>query len=52
MFASVAASWLPFALIFLATWATGSLMSTMPWPTRNEARRAQPPDRLAEERPR
>lgn len=32
MFASFAGTWLPFALIFLATLATGELMSTMPWP--------------------
>ncbi|HJL18285.1 MAG TPA: flavodoxin domain-containing protein [Sandaracinaceae bacterium LLY-WYZ-13_1] len=31
MFASFAGTWLPFALIFGATWATGALMSTMPW---------------------
>jgi menaquinone-dependent protoporphyrinogen oxidase len=32
MFASVAGTWLPLALIFVATAATGELMSTMPWP--------------------
>lgn len=32
MFASFAGTWLPLALIFLATWVTGELMSTMPWP--------------------
>lgn len=32
MFASVGATWLPLALIFLATWATGGVMSTLPWP--------------------
>jgi menaquinone-dependent protoporphyrinogen oxidase len=26
--------WLPAALIFLASWATGALMSTLPWPTK------------------
>lgn len=31
MFASVAATWLPLLLIFAATWATGGIMSTMPW---------------------
>lgn len=30
MFGSIAGTWLPFALIFLATWAVGSLMSMMP----------------------
>ena len=38
MFASVFGTWLPFALIFLATWATGAIMSMMP---RKEA--AAPP---------
>jgi menaquinone-dependent protoporphyrinogen oxidase len=32
IFSSVAATWLPLGLIFLATWATGAIMSTMPWP--------------------
>jgi menaquinone-dependent protoporphyrinogen oxidase len=32
MFTSVAGTWLPFLLIFMATWITGFLMSTMPWP--------------------
>jgi len=32
MFASVAGTWLPFLLIFVATWATGEVMSTMPRP--------------------
>ncbi|MBN1204592.1 MAG: hypothetical protein JXB05_06675 [Myxococcaceae bacterium] len=31
MFESVLGTWLPFALIFVATWATGVAMSTMPW---------------------
>jgi len=31
IFRSVAATWLPFVLLSLATWATGELMSTMPW---------------------
>ena len=30
MFTSVAGTWLPFALIFLATWATGSILAMMP----------------------
>jgi hypothetical protein len=30
MFASIAGTWLPFALIFLATWATGSILAMMP----------------------
>ena len=32
IFSSVAATWLPLGLIFLATWATGAILSTMPWP--------------------
>jgi menaquinone-dependent protoporphyrinogen oxidase len=32
MFASFAGTWLPFALIFLATWVTGLAMSMMPAP--------------------
>jgi menaquinone-dependent protoporphyrinogen oxidase len=32
MFASFAGMWLPLALIFGATWATGTLVSTLPWP--------------------
>jgi menaquinone-dependent protoporphyrinogen oxidase len=35
MFGSVAGTWLPFTMIFVATWATGALMSTMPWPTKD-----------------
>jgi hypothetical protein len=34
MFASVTGMWLPLGLIFLATWLTGFLFSTMPWPKR------------------
>ena len=30
MFRSVTGTWLPFALIFVATWATGTIMSMMP----------------------
>lgn len=37
MFTSIAGTWLPFALIFLTTWATGTLMSTMPWETKPPA---------------
>lgn len=33
MFESFAGTWLPLALIFLVTYATGELMSTMPWTT-------------------
>jgi menaquinone-dependent protoporphyrinogen oxidase len=32
MFRSFAGSWLAFLLIFLATWITGEVMSTQPWP--------------------
>jgi len=41
MFASVWGTGLPLALIFLATWATGAMMSTMPWPKPGE--RPAPP---------
>ena len=30
MFESLAATWLPLALIFVASWATGSAISMMP----------------------
>lgn len=43
MFASVAGTWLPLALIFLATWTTGAIMSTLPWPKPNRP----PPSRHA-----
>jgi menaquinone-dependent protoporphyrinogen oxidase len=52
MFGSVAGTWLPFALIFLATWATGELMSTMPWPTKSRDQKRRKPRRLAEARAR
>jgi menaquinone-dependent protoporphyrinogen oxidase len=32
LFASIAGAWLPFALIFLTSWAVGGVMSTLPWP--------------------
>lgn len=32
MLGSFAGMWLPLLLVFLVTWATGALMSTMPWP--------------------
>ncbi|HEX8111968.1 MAG TPA: flavodoxin domain-containing protein [Kofleriaceae bacterium] len=32
MFASVGGTWLPLALIFAATWATGAIVATLPWP--------------------
>lgn len=32
IFASILGTWLPFALIFVVTWAKGALMSTLPWP--------------------
>lgn len=46
MFASVAGTWLPFALIFLATWATGSLLETMPWSQRSKEQDNPPQDPL------
>jgi menaquinone-dependent protoporphyrinogen oxidase len=42
MFGSLAGTWLPLALIFLATWATGALMATMPWPRTSEAKTPRP----------
>jgi hypothetical protein len=39
MFGSIAGTWLPLALIFTATWATGEVMSMLPAPGRT---RAQP----------
>jgi menaquinone-dependent protoporphyrinogen oxidase len=39
MFTSFAGTWLPFALIFLATWVTGLAMSMMPAPRRSDPRR-------------
>ena len=32
MFGSLAGTWLPLALIFIATWLTGEIASTLPWP--------------------
>jgi menaquinone-dependent protoporphyrinogen oxidase len=32
MFASVWGTWLPLALIFAASWATGAIVATLPWP--------------------
>lgn len=32
MFASIGGTWLPLALILGATWATGAIMATLPWP--------------------
>lgn len=32
MFASIAGTWLPLALIFGATWVTGAIVATLPWP--------------------
>jgi menaquinone-dependent protoporphyrinogen oxidase len=48
IFGSVAGTWLPFAMIFVAIWATGALMSTMPWPTKNSEPSAPVPRRPAE----
>ncbi|MBX3246617.1 MAG: hypothetical protein KF901_05485 [Myxococcales bacterium] len=36
IFASVATTWLPFALLFAATAATGGVVSTLPWPKPEE----------------
>jgi menaquinone-dependent protoporphyrinogen oxidase len=52
-FGSVSGTWLPFALIFFATWATGGLMATLPWPVeRKDDRRPGAPRRVAEGRSR
>jgi len=37
LFESVAGAWLPLALVFLATWATGEIASMMPEPARAHA---------------
>jgi menaquinone-dependent protoporphyrinogen oxidase len=52
MFGNITGAWLPLMLIFLATWATGALMSTMPWPRAGAAKSARPPARrhLVEQR--
>ena len=42
MFGSIVGTWLPFTLIFLATWATGEVLSMMP-EARGAARAAGPP---------
>ena len=34
MFRSIGGTWVPLVLVFLATWVTGGLMSTLPWPAR------------------
>lgn len=31
-FTSIVGTWLPYSLVFVTTWLTGGLMSTMPWP--------------------
>lgn len=41
MFGSIVGTWLPFALIFLASWATGGVMSTLPWPRSGEGARGK-----------
>jgi hypothetical protein len=32
MFASIGGTWLPLALSFGATWATGAIVAALPWP--------------------
>ena len=46
MFTSFAGTWLPYALIFLASWWTGYVVSTLPWPTKktDDASHLQTPD--------
>lgn len=36
MFKSFAGTWLPFGLIFIATWAVGEMMSMLPWTKSSE----------------
>ena len=43
MFGSIGGTWLPLALIFLATWATGAIMATLPWPQRSPTMTASTP---------
>ncbi|MGZ3477384.1 MAG: flavodoxin domain-containing protein, partial [Polyangiales bacterium] len=38
MFASIAGTWLPFALIFVVTWVTGLVIASMPWPKAPKAK--------------
>jgi len=42
MFASLAGTWLPLALIFVTTWLTGEVMSTLPWPKAPGRKAASP----------
>jgi menaquinone-dependent protoporphyrinogen oxidase len=49
IFASVSATWLPYALAFATTWITGSVMSVMP-PKRAENPSARVPERGSAER--
>lgn len=51
MFASLAGTWLPLALIFVATWATGAIMSTLPWPERAPRAPAAPSSPIAPSTP-
>lgn len=37
MFQSISGTWLPFALIFLSSWATGAMISTLPWPEKKRS---------------
>jgi hypothetical protein len=39
IFERLLGTWLPFVLIFLATWATGALMTTLPWTREGPTRR-------------
>lgn len=52
MFSSIAGTWLPLALIFLTTWMTGELISTLPWPRESQDQSRRQPRRLAPARPR
>lgn len=50
MLGSFAGAWLPFALIFGATWSTGALMAMMPRKTNDEASAAAEPSRVHDDR--
>jgi len=42
MFTNFAGTWLPLLLIFLTTWITGLVMSTMPWSNAADTARTTP----------
>ena len=38
LFASAAGFWAPLAIVLVVTWATGAILSTLPWPKQAQAR--------------